>query len=160
MTYGSFSYGSTSYGGGVSNQKPTFNSKFFQKQKFEDKTILRYFRDAVKNLKIALRGGQPEVIFKFSYDALIKTGITLIALYGYRIKSRKGHHVKILEKLSQILNNKNIEIIGDRMRKKRNLDLYEGGTLILRKEAKDYLNFVKEVIKKAEKHLKSQRSLF
>jgi hypothetical protein len=28
------------------------------------------------------------------------------------------------------------------------------------KEARDYLNFIKEVIKKAEKHLKSRPSLF
>jgi len=95
-----------------------------------------------------------------SYDALIKIGITLIAFYGYRVKSRSGHHIKILEKVSQILNDKNIEIIGDIMRKKRNLDLYEGGIIISQKETRDYLNFVREIIKKAEKVLKSQNSLF
>lgn len=137
-----------------------FDTKFFQKKKFEDKTIFKYFRNAIKDLGIAVRSKEPEVIFNFSYSALVKIGIVLIAACGYRIRSRIGHHIKILEKLSQILNNNNIEIIGDRMRKKRNLDLYEGGIIISSKEAKDYLNFTKKVIKRAEEYLKNQKSLF
>jgi len=137
-----------------------FDTKFFQKKKFDKRTILKYFRNAIEDFRIAFNDRRSAVIFNFSYSALIKIGITLIAAQGYRTKSRKGHHVKILEKLSEILNDKDIEIIGDRMRKKRNLDLYEGGIIISQKEAKDYLNFVKVVIKKAEKHLKSQSSLF
>lgn len=131
--------------------KNNFDTKFFQKKKFEDKTIYKYFRNAVKDLNIAVRSKEPEVIFNFSYSALVKIGIVLIAACGYRVRSRVGHHIKILEKLSQILNNNNIEIVGDRMRKKRNLDLYEGGIIISQKEAKDYLNFVKGIIKKAGK---------
>ena len=46
------------------------------------------------------------------------------------------------------------------MRKKRNLDLYEGGIIIDSKEAKNYLNFVKRIIKKAEEYLENQKSLF
>ena len=46
------------------------------------------------------------------------------------------------------------------MRKKRNLDLYDGGTIISDKEAEEYLNFIREVIKEAGKFLKSQESLF
>jgi len=159
MIYGNFSYGSSSYGGRIP-QKLTFETKFFQKKKFENKTILKYFRSALRDFEIASKSKQPEVMFTFSYNALIKTGIALIAFYGYRVKSRGGHHMKILEKLSQILGNENIEIIGNKMRQKRNLDLYEGGTIIFQKEAKDYLNFIKGIIKEAEKYLKSQPSLF
>ncbi len=100
------------------------------------------------------------MIFKFSYDALVKTGITLIAACGCRVKSRQGHHIKILEKLSQILNDKDIQIIGEAMRKKRNLDLYQGGVLISQKEAAEYLHFVKKIVIAAEEYLKSQKSLF
>lgn len=137
-----------------------FESKFFEKRKFESKTIKKYFDSAERDFKIAKEGDHSEVIFKFSYDCLIKIGITLIAFHGYRIKSRQGHHIKILEKLSEILDNKNIEIMGNAMRKKRNLDLYDGGIMIAEKEAKEYLSFVKTVINEAEKFLKSQKSLF
>ena len=140
--------------------KNNFDTKFFQKKKFENKTIFKYFRNAAKDLGIAFRSKEPEVIFNFSYSALVKIGIVLIAVCGYRVRSKVGHHIKILGKLSQILNNKNIEILGDKMRKKRNLDLYEGGIIISQKEAKDYLNFVKGIIKKAEEYLKNQKSLF
>jgi len=160
MSYGNFSYGSVTYGGGISSKRIAFDTKFFQRKKFEDKTISRYLRNSIKDLNIAVRSREPEVIFNFSYSSLIKSGIVLIASFGYRIKSRTGHHVKILEKLSEILNDKDIEIIGDKMRKKRNLDLYEGGIIIDSKEAKNYLNFVKRIIKKAEEYLENQKSLF
>ncbi|MFA4890175.1 MAG: hypothetical protein WC587_00860 [Candidatus Paceibacterota bacterium] len=138
----------------------SFDSRFFQKNKFDKKIISKYFSNALKDFHIAAKNKKEEVIFNFSYNALIKIGIALIALHGHRIKSRKGHHVKILEKLSIILNDKNVGIIGDKMRRKRNLDLYEGGIIISNKEASDYLNFVKMVIQKAEKYLKSQDPLF
>ncbi|MEK7080377.1 MAG: hypothetical protein AAB925_00905 [Patescibacteria group bacterium] len=138
----------------------SFEAKFFEKRKFENKTVKKYFDTALRDFKIAKEGRHPEVIFKFSYDSLIKIGITLIAFHGYRIKSRQGHHIKILEKVSQILDNKNIEIIGEAMRKKRNLDLYDGGILISEKEAKEYLSFVKTIVNETDKFLKNQSSLF
>ena len=138
----------------------TFESKFFEKRKFEEKTIKKYFGGAQRDFRIARENRHPEVIFKFSYDCLIKIGITLIASQNYRIKSRTGHHIKIVEKLSEILENKDIEIMGEAMRKKRNFDLYEGGAIISEKEAKEYLGFVKTVIAQAEKFLKNQTSLF
>ena len=137
-----------------------FESKFFEKRKFEEKTIKKYFFGAERDFKIARENKDPEVVFKFSYDCLIKLGITLIVSQGYRIKSRTGHHIKILEKLSQILENKDIEIMGEAMRKKRNFDLYEGGVIISEKEAKEYFNFVKEIIAEYERFLKNQISLF
>ena len=137
-----------------------FDNRFFQKRKFESRIIKRYFNNALKDFKIASKDRFPEVVFDFSYKALIKIGITLIAFQGYKSKSTTGHHVKIIEKLSQILKDENIKIIGDKMRKKRNLDLYTDGIIISQKETKEYLKFIKEVINKMEKYLKSQDSLF
>lgn len=91
---------------------------------------------------------------------MIKIGICLISFHNYRVKSRSGHHIKILKKLTQILNNDHIKIMGNKMRKKRNFDLYEGGVMIARKEANDYLSFVKQVFVQATKYLKKQNSLF
>ncbi|MBU4204559.1 hypothetical protein KKE19_04040 [Patescibacteria group bacterium] len=140
--------------------KISFESNFFEKRKIDKKAIDKYFNGAIRDFKIAADNHHPEVIFKFSYDSLIKTGLALVSSYGYRTKSRQGHHIKILEKLSQILDNKSIKIMGEAMRKKRNLDLYDGGTIISNKEAEEYLDFIRDVIKDAEKFLKSQKSLF
>lgn len=140
--------------------KINFETKFFQKKTFKEEIIERYFNNALKDFRIASKNKDPDVIFKFTYDALIKIGICLIAFHGHRVKSRLGHHIKILEKLSEILSDENIQIIGNAMRKKRNLDLYDGGALISEKEAKDYFNMAEQIIKKAKNYLKSQNSLF
>jgi hypothetical protein len=145
----------------LNNQKKiSFNRNFFEKKDFDHRTIQKYFKAAQRDLKIANTNQEVEVIFKFSYSALIKMGICLISFHNYRVKSRSGHHIKILKKLSQILQNEDIEIIGNKMRKKRNFDLYEGGVMIASKEAEDYLYFVKEVFIQANGYLKKQNSLF
>lgn len=142
------------------SKKIDFSSRYFQKKEYREKTISRYFRNAFKDLKIAFENEEPEVIFRFSYSALVKIGITLIGFHGYRVMSRRGHHVRILKKLSEILGDEDIEIIGNKMRKKRNSDMYGAGVLISAKEAKDYREFVKAAVEETKKYLKSQHSLF
>ena len=43
------------------------------------------------------------------------------------------------------MNDKEIEIIGEEMRSKRNRDLYNGGVLISEKEAGDYLLWAEKI---------------
>lgn len=128
-----------------------FDVKFFVKMDFSDEQIGKYFKSAEHNLRIAESVVIPDVVFKFSYDALIKIGITLIASEGLKIKSRMGHHIKILEVIGFILVDKEVEAIGNVMRKKRNLDLDGDGVIVSDKEAKAYLEFVKKVFAKAKK---------
>lgn len=123
---------------------------FFKKMNFDAEQVMKYNKSAEHNLRIAESTDIPEVIFKFSYDALIKIGVTLIAFKGFKIKSRLGHHVKILETLSEILDDKDVEIVGNAMRMKRNLDLYGEEAIIGKKEAKEYLSFIKGVFNKAK----------
>lgn len=73
--------------------------------------IRQHFKAAIRDLKIAKQSDMAEVVFKFSYDALIKLGIALITRQGYKVRSVVGHHVKILEKMSQILKNSTINHI-------------------------------------------------
>ena len=137
-----------------------FSSNFFQKRRFTEKEISRYLKSAVRDFEIASKNKEPEVVFSFSYFALIKIGIILIASCGYRVKSRMGHHMRILEKMSEILDDEDAGVIGDKMRSKRNSDLYERGVLITQKESKYYLDFIERLIYRTEKYLKSQGSLF
>lgn len=130
-----------------------FEPEFFERFNFEEKQIANYFYSADKNLKIAENVKIPEVIFKFSYDALIKVGITLISKNGYKVKNRLGHHIKILETLGNILEDNEIEAIGNLMRKQRNFDLYGEGTIISKKQSEEYLEFVRKVFKKTKKYL-------
>lgn len=127
-----------------------FESQYFQKLVFKEKQIDQFLMSALHDLKIAEESDMPDVVFKFSYDALIKLGIMLIARKGYKVRSTAGHHVKILEKLSQLLKNEDILVLGNKMRQERNVNLYEGGFFVGEKDSLEYLKFVKSVFKKSE----------
>jgi len=55
--------------------------------------------------------------------------------------------------MSELLHMPDVETIGNAMRTKRNLDLYEGGTLISEKECADYVNFVSRIVDRVSKEL-------
>lgn len=129
-----------------------FEREFFKKQKFDEEEITRFLESAHHDLEIAQKDPFPEVRFTYSFQALIKAGIALIAKVGeVKIRSMPGHHAKILEKMSEILRDADISMIGNAMRTKRNTDFYGGGTPIGENEAKDYLKFTEDVIRKVEK---------
>ena len=126
-----------------------FESQHFQKLAFEEKQIEQFLVSAKHDLEIAESTEISDVIFKFSYDALIKLGIALIAKKGYKVRSKAGHHIKILEKLSQLLNDEDIIVLGNKMRQERNINLYDGGTFVGEKDSLEYLEFAKSAFKKA-----------
>lgn len=132
-----------------------FEREFFKKQKFAEEEIKRFLESARHDLEIAQKDPFPEVRFTYSFQALIKAGIALIAKVGeVKVRSIPGHHAKILEKMSAVLKDSDISKIGDAMRTRRNTDLYGGGRPIGENEAKDYLKFTEGVIQKIEKEIR------
>lgn len=119
-----------------------FEDKYFRKLNFSRKQVEKYLNSALRDLAIAKESKITEVQFQFAYNSFIKLGITLIACSGYKVSSRAGHHIKILEKMSDILKDQNILIYGNAMRKVRNIELYDGGIFITKKQTEEYLNFV------------------
>ena len=130
-----------------------FESAYFQKLTFTKEQIKQFAQSALHDLKIAESTDIPDVIFKFSYDALIKLGITLVAGEGYKVRSATGHHVKIIEKLSQLLKDDDILILANKMRQERNKNLYDGGYFVSDKDSREYLAFVKSVFKKVNSEI-------
>lgn len=126
-----------------------FERQYFQKLSFKEEQIRQFAKSALHDLKIAETSDIPDVIFKFSYDALIKLGIALIAKEGHKVRSAAGHHVKILEKLSQMLKEEDILVLGNKMRQERNSNLYDGRFFVGEKDSSEYLDFVKSIFKKA-----------
>lgn len=128
-----------------------FNDKHFKKFSFANDQIKKNFENALKDFKIAKKVDILEVKFNYTYRALIKIGITLLSKHQVKVKSMPGHHIKILEKMSEILNDPAIIDIGDLMRSKRNLDLYSGGVDITEKECREFIRFVEGVLNSAKK---------
>ena len=135
----------------------------FEKFHFSKRQIRKYYQSAIRDLKIASNSKIPEVIFRFSYDALVKLAIAVCAKNGLRVKARKGHHIELIKKLSFYLKDPEIEILANEMRSKRNRDLYDGGILISEKEAKEYLEWVKQTFQKTQilfENSRGQKAIF
>jgi uncharacterized protein (UPF0332 family) len=124
-----------------------FEDQYFTKFNFTKEQTTKNFNNALKDLKIAKKDKILEVKFNYAYTALIKAGLALLSFYGVKTRSVPGHHVKIIEKMAEILKDDSISAIGNLMRSKRNLDLYAGGIEITEKECKEYIEFVDNVFK-------------
>ena len=125
--------------------------EFFQPLKFTPRQLANYLSSAKRDLTIASQTKVPEVIFQFSYNALIKYGLYLIAGHGHRVRSAVGHHIKTIEKMAEITKNEEILLVGNQMRKSRNAGFYEGEELITEADARHYLTFVEKVIGKGDR---------
>lgn len=132
-----------------------FETAYFSKFNFTEEQINQFLNNALKDLEIAKENRRPEVKFSYSYSAFIKGGIALLAKVGkVKIRSIPGHHMKIIEKMKEILKDETVEIIGNAMRSKRNEDFYGGGILISEKESMDYNLFVEKVFVTIKEALK------
>lgn len=123
----------------------------FEKFNFEKSQIEKYYESAIKDFHIATKHSETEIIFQFSYNALIKLAITICAAKGLRVKARQGHHIELINKLSKLLANEDVKILGNEMRTKRNWELYGGGGIISDKEAALYIKYIKNFFKQTEK---------
>ena len=128
-----------------------FEEKYFRKLNFTTVQIEKYFDNALKDIRIAKQDDFREVRFNYTYTAFIKAGITLLSYYGAKVRSVPGHHVKIIERMAEILEDENVMTVGNLMRSKRNLDFYDGGIDVTAKECKEYLEFVGKILNKIEK---------
>lgn len=128
-----------------------FEDKYFNRFNFNKEQIDKNIQNALKDFKISKEDKILEVKFNYAYTALIKAGIALLSYYKVKIKSMPGHHIKIIEKTSEILKDKSVVELGNVMRSKRNLDFYSGGIEVTEKECREYMEFVNKTIEKIRK---------
>ncbi len=125
-----------------------FEREYFIKQKFTEAELKKYGRAIRRDLGIAGESRESEVTFHFTFMALIKIGIYCLAQQGYRVKSRPGHHQKIIESLSEFFQSEDVLIVGEKMRKDRNLDFYGAEVIHSPDEVQEYFKFVEDLYKK------------
>lgn len=110
--------------------------------------------NSLKDLSIAIKVDILDVKFNYAYTSLLKAGIALLSFHGVRVKSVPGHQVKIIQTLTQLLDDRSIEELGNVMRSKRNINFYGGGVEITEKECRSYIDFVEGVVAKVERLIK------
>jgi len=123
-----------------------FEDVSFASFTFTKSQIKKNLDNALKDFDIAKRDAILDVKFNYTYTSLIKSGIALLSFYQVKIRSVPGHHVKIIEKMSEILDDDTINDIGNVMRSKRNMDFYSGGIEVTKKECSEYIQFVDNVL--------------
>jgi len=120
---------------------------------YSSEQINKYYQAAAKDLRLAISAGAPELVFYTCYNVIVKTAMAICAKNNLRVKSRTGHHIELISKLAEYLKDPEIEDIANKMRTKRNRDLYDGGTITSQKEAESYIVFCKKLIKEADFYL-------
>ena len=133
-----------------------FDNKYFQKTSATQKQIDKALENAKRDLNIAKEDRFLIVRFNYAYMALLKCGTVLLQHYLHRVRSVPGHHVKILEKMSEFLEDEDIMTIGNIMRSKRNRDLYDGGIEVTEKECNDFVEFAEKVFMLVQNHINSK----
>lgn len=125
----------------------------FEQFNYSKLQIGKYFEAAANDLRLAKSTNEPELVFYACYNLVVKTAMAVCAKNNLRVKSRVGHHVELINKLAECLNDPEIEVVADKMRTKRNRDLYDGGAITSEKEANFYLSFCENLIDKTDSYL-------
>lgn len=125
----------------------------FEQFDYSSEQIRKYYDAAAKDLRLAELANAPELVFYACYNVMIKTAMAVCAKNNLRVKSRTGHHIELIDKLVEYLEYSEIKDVADKMRSKRNRDLYDGGTVTSEKEAEFYLSLCQELVAKADSYL-------
>lgn len=125
----------------------------FEAFSYSKEQIKRYYDAASKDLRLARLTPEPELCFYACYNLIVKVAMAICAYHGIRVKSRLGHHIRLIEKLADYLQDEDIEIVANKMRSKRNRDLYDGGAIISKREVGYYLKFCQKLLKNVDDHI-------
>jgi uncharacterized protein (UPF0332 family) len=116
--------------------------------------IQRFLASADKKLASAHRilTFDEEASLQQAYEAMLKASLGFMFSHGFRARSQPGHHIAIIEFVRSRLDKKHSGLltIFDRLRRKRNLALYDDTGFVSRHDAEqaleaagNYLNVVR-----------------
>ena len=116
--------------------------------------IERFLASADKKLASAHRilTFDEEASLQQAYEAMLKASLGFMFSHGFRARSQPGHHIAIIEFVRSRLDKKHSGLLTvfDRLRRKRNLALYDDTGFVSRHDAEqaleaagNYLNVVR-----------------
>jgi uncharacterized protein (UPF0332 family) len=116
--------------------------------------IERFMASAEKKLASARKmlAFDEEACLQQAYEAMLKASLGFMFSHGFRARSQAGHHIAIIDFVRTRLEKKHagLLIVFDRLRRKRNVALYDDSGFVSRhdaesalKSAGDYLTVVR-----------------
>ena len=101
--------------------------------------INRFLASAEKKLASAHRilDFDEEACLQQAYEAMLKASLGFMFSYGFRARSQPGHHIAIIDFVRARVDKKDAPLLTvfDRLRRKRNMALYDDTGFISRSEA-------------------------
>jgi len=105
--------------------------------------IDRFLASAVKKLASAhkILDFDEEACLQQAYEAMLKASLGFLFSHGFRARSQPGHHVVIIDFVRSRLGNKHAALLTvfDRLRRKRNISLYDDTGFVSRHDAEQAL---------------------
>jgi hypothetical protein len=112
--------------------------------------IERYLASADKKLALAHRilTLDEEACLQQAYEAMLKASLGFMFSHGFRARSQPGHHIAIIEFVRSHLDRKHSGLLTvfDRLRRKRNLALYDDTGFVSHHDAKEALKAAAEYL--------------
>jgi uncharacterized protein (UPF0332 family) len=101
--------------------------------------IERFLASADKKLKSAgkILAFDEEACLQQAYEAMLKSSLGFMFSHGFRARSQPGHHIAIIEFVRSRLDKRHVGlvVVFDRLRRKRNLALYDDAGFVSRRDA-------------------------
>lgn len=124
--------------------------KKLKPQKVDWAQIDRFLRSGEKKLASAhkILAFDEEACLQQAYEAMLKASLGFMFSHGFRARSRPGHHIAIIEFVRSRIDKKHAGLLTvfDRLRRKRNMTLYDDTGFVSRHDAEQALESARDFI--------------
>jgi uncharacterized protein (UPF0332 family) len=124
--------------------------KKLKPQRIDWAQIDRFLASAAKKLASAQKilEFDEEACLQQAYEAMLKASLGFMFSHGYRARSQPGHHIAIIEFVRARIDKKyaSLMIVFDRLRRKRNVALYDDTGFVSRRDAEQALESAGEYL--------------
>lgn len=112
--------------------------------------IDRFLQSAEKKLVSARKilAFDEEACLQQAYEAMLKASLGFMFSHGFRARSQPGHHIAIITFVQARIDKKNAGLVTvfDRLRRKRNMALYDDTGFVSHREAEQALNAARDYL--------------
>jgi HEPN domain-containing protein len=135
--------------------------KSLKAHKIDWAQIERFLASADKKLASAQKiiAFDEEACLQQAYEAMLKASLGFMFSHGFRARSQPGHHIAIIDFVRAHIDKKDAGLIAvfDRLRRKRNLALYDDTGFVSRRDAEQALESAHEYLKLVRSDVASRK---
>jgi uncharacterized protein (UPF0332 family) len=122
--------------------------KKLKPQRVDWRQIERFLQSAEKKLASAhkILAFDEEACLQQAYEAMLKASLGFMFSHGFRARSQPGHHIAIIDFVQARIdkNHARLLTVFDRLRRKRNMALYDDTGFVSHHEAEQALEAARE----------------